>query len=762
MFENDLPLTKFFITTVIDQPTELTVKIQSRRAKLSDNPANTPAMPNVWRYVIAKEAWQLAGTIPEDNDNLLETPIGPIIKVKRGTPLTVTWVNELGQDTGGMGGMMPPGMAMGGAANLPGLAMPPINPLPMAYANADMLMMNPSVGVVTHLHGGQVPAASDGWPLAPLSYPGNPFQDACGEAFPVEKTVLYPNNQRAAMLWFHDHGMDNTAPQVYAGLAGLYFIVDGSDEALAQLMNAYNTKQNGQAPSDEIVEIPLVLQDRMVDGDVCCVDYWAGIPTQVDYSKPDAPVLNKVRPEFLGETVFVNGRAWPRHNVTQKVYRLRLLNGSNARTYALALINPTPWTATPNGSANKIAYSDLLTVIGNETGLYASSRTLGEKDYLLLAPGERLDVLLDLTGICAHEVSKLRLVNLAVQSVFNNEWPEAIFQAEDQSIYRVPNNFTLPKGVLDQGSVWLNTLLAVKQANVMQFCIEPIGADACACTSDNPQLALNRLAFKADLEDLLVTYAQQDTAFDDPGQKALTAGGAVVAANRLVLLMNNTNPVAPPKPGEPANKFTGGDWQDTQIWEMLAADGNADNAFKLPFSVPLDTNGIGSASGYQPYKVARSTFLVAGATPIARNGQRAYADLHPPTFTPTAGTYERWYVANIGNWQPGTDAAAGTPDMHPFHIHLVSFVVLRRFSFQAVDASNPVDYQFVEQPLAAGYDNNIRHDTVRIYANEMVELLVYFPASPCCGVNYTGRYPYHCHLVEHEDMGMMLHVEVLP
>jgi FtsP/CotA-like multicopper oxidase with cupredoxin domain len=100
--------------------------------------------------------------------------------------------------------------------------------------------------------------------------------------------------------------------------------------------------------------------------------------------------------------------------------------------------------------------------------------------------------------------------------------------------------------------------------------------------------------------------------------------------------------------------------------------------------------------------------------------------------------------------------------MHPFHIHLVSFVVLRRFSFQAVDASNPVDYQFVEQPLAAGYDNNIRHDTVRIYANEMVELLVYFPASPCCGVNYTGRYPYHCHLVEHEDMGMMLHVEVLP
>ena len=99
--------------------------------------------------------------------------------------------------------------------------------------------------------------------------------------------------------------------------------------------------------------------------------------------------------------------------------------------------------------------------------------------------------------------------------------------------------------------------------------------------------------------------------------------------------------------------------------------------------------------------------------------------------------------------------------MHPFHMHLVNFVVTRRFVL-AESNDKPGKYVFVERdnilapirPL--DFDGKVRHDTVRIQANELVELLVYFPKG------YAGRYPYHCHLVEHEDMGMMLHFEVQP
>ena len=774
MFENRLPLTEFYITDVIDnhgnnQPVKLTIKIQSRCAKISDNPDNDPTKANAWRYIIVGDTYKLGIATSEDNNYLLKTNIGPIINVKRSVPLEIIWVSELLNDT--MVSMMP---AVGFTDPL--LEMPPINPLPMAYADAEMLTMNPSVGVVTHLHGGRVPDHSDGWPLEPISYPGNPFytETATGNIpFATQKTVTYPNDQRAAMLWFHDHGMDNTAPQVHAGLAGLYFIRDESDDQLATKINAYNTLQNNYVANEELLEIPLVIQDRVVDCDFCCVDYWAGIPTQYDNSDPQNPVLNKLRPEFLGDTIFVNGRPWPHHKVTQKVYRLRLLNGSNARTYALALINPSPWTTTENiDKPTKIWYSDCLTVIGNEAGLYAASQTLGEQDYLLIAPGERLDVLLDLTRICPHETPKLRLVNLAVQSVFNNEWPEAIFQSEALSIFSLPTTPapTLPSGLINQNYIWLNSLLAIKQANIMQFCIEHIDSNNCVCNVDDKRLAANQAEFKIALDALLLTYDTKDTAknpeFVYSDGKLQLPNGKVVDKNRLVVLMNNTGTglanefTEKPDWTDAAGKHP--DWHDTQMWEM--AEPLADpvyKPFKLPFTIDLRTVGNPAAvilGGYQPYNVARSTFLEADATPIAKNSQRKYADLRPATIKPTSGTYERWYVANIGNWQPGINGVAGVPDMHPFHIHLVNFVVLRRFSFRPVDQSNPVDYHFVDvtPEKADFYDKNIRHDTVRINSNEMVELLVYFPEG------YHGKYPYHCHLVEHEDMGMMLHFEVSP
>ena len=121
---------------------------------------------------------------------------------------------------------------------------------------------------------------------------------------------------------------------------------------------------------------------------------WAGLPS--DAANPNLSPYGYVRPQFLGETIFVNGRATPFHNVNRAIYRLRILNGSNARTYALALIDPFWWAKMSGGS--RVWYSDCLRVIGSKAGLFSQSVALQSTDYLLLAPGERVDVLLDLTG----------------------------------------------------------------------------------------------------------------------------------------------------------------------------------------------------------------------------------------------------------------------------------------------------------------------------------------------------------------------------
>ena len=78
--------------------------------------------------------------------------------------------------------------------------------------------------------------------------------------------------------------------------------------------------------------------------------------------------------------------------------------------------------------------------------------------------------------------------------------------------------------------------------------------------------------------------------------------------------------------------------------------------------------------------------------------------------------------------------------MHPLHIHLVQFVVLRRWALigQTLQLLPP-------DPL----DGIARQDTVVIESNTILELLLYYPPG------YSGNYVYHCHITEHEDYCMM-------
>jgi spore coat protein A len=183
---------------------------------------------------------------------------------------------------------------------------------------------------VVHLHGGHVPEASDGDPEATL-LPGQAV------------TYDYPNNQGAATLWYHDHAMGITRLNVMMGLAGFYILRDDNEDALGLPSGKY--------------EVPLVIQDRSFhpDGSFNYPAMWME--------------------HFFGDTVMVNGKVWPYLKVDRGLYRFRILNGSNSRTYKLTF-SPFVW----------------FVQIGSDGGLLRSGVA---KTDVTIAPGERADVVVD-------------------------------------------------------------------------------------------------------------------------------------------------------------------------------------------------------------------------------------------------------------------------------------------------------------------------------------------------------------------------------
>lgn len=183
---------------------------------------------------------------------------------------------------------------------------------------------------IVHWHGLQVSPENDGHPRLVVPQGGSYKYD-----FTVEN--------RPGLYWYHPHPDRRTGPQVYAGLAGMFLVVDPDDEARG-------------LPSGER-DIALVIQDRVIGG-----------RGELVYAAN--PMLG-----FLGDRIFVNGAETPDFAVAAASYRLRLLNGSNSRIYKLGFGDGRP-----------------LTVIGSDGGLLAAPV---QKPYVVLAPGERVELWLD-------------------------------------------------------------------------------------------------------------------------------------------------------------------------------------------------------------------------------------------------------------------------------------------------------------------------------------------------------------------------------
>jgi FtsP/CotA-like multicopper oxidase with cupredoxin domain len=229
------------------------------------------------------------------------------------------------------------------------------------------------VPAVAHLHGGEVPSAFDGGPDAWWT-PGITHR---GPGF-VTNRYVYPNAQEATTLWYHDHALGATRTNVYAGLAGFYLLRDPAREPA-------NLPGGSVDPADQYgnsYEREIVIQDRMFD-------------TNGQLFWPNAGINPTIHPfwipEFFGNVIMVNGKTWPYFQVEPRRYRLRLLDGSNARFYDLRLVD------------NKGGAGPGFWQIGSDGGLLDAPVLLQDParsnpTHLIMAPGERCDVIVDFSA----------------------------------------------------------------------------------------------------------------------------------------------------------------------------------------------------------------------------------------------------------------------------------------------------------------------------------------------------------------------------
>ena len=290
--------------------------------------------------------WRFSGRVLHGPQSAIETVpdsyLGPILRLRRGQRVRIRFQNQLGEPS------------------------------------------------IVHWHGLDVPELADGHPRLAVE---------SGKEYVYDFDVT----NRAGTYWYHPHPHMRTAAQVYQGLAGLMLVTDDEEQGLG-------------LPSGP-QELVSVLQDRRFDANnqfvyLDAADTSGGMGMGAGRGRGMGGGMGRgggmgmgggmagmmqTMNGWLGDRVLVNGRPHAVTTVDRRSYRLRLLNGSNARLYKLG------WS---EGTA--------FTVMGGDGGLLERARTLKT---LTLAPGQRADVLLDLSDRAAGTELQLRSLAFPADAV---------------------------------------------------------------------------------------------------------------------------------------------------------------------------------------------------------------------------------------------------------------------------------------------------------------------------------------------------------
>jgi len=266
--------------------------------------------------------------------------------------------------------------------------------------------------IVVHVHGGHSDFHVDGNPEFFFS----PGWEIRGPQW-VGKKYVYDNDQPAGNLWYHDHALGITRLNVYAGMAGFYFIRDDFDTGLPG-----NPLDLPAFP----YEAAFAIQDRMFkENGELFYPAFPGDPFYADFITDEGAVLPPdifpdggptALAEFFGDHIVVNGKIWPKMEVEPRNYRLRLLNGCDSRFLAVQFFE-VPSDAEDFSQA--IQRQPLrFTVIGSDQGLASSPTTV---DTLLLETGSRYDIVVDFKSVTAG--NRVIMKNIGGDEPFGGDIP---------------------------------------------------------------------------------------------------------------------------------------------------------------------------------------------------------------------------------------------------------------------------------------------------------------------------------------------------
>ncbi len=245
------------------------------------------------------------------------------------------------------------------------------------------------VPIVTHLHGGNSDFQYDGNPeffYTPNEKIQGPQWDNTPDGF--TNTFRYNNDVPAGNLWYHDHALGITRLNVYAGLAGFYFVRDDMDTGMPD---------NDLGLPAFPYELAYAIQDRMFnDKGALFYPAFPGDPYYAGFIDDEGAVLPPnlfpgggptALAEFFGDHMVVNGKIWPKANVEPRNYRMRLLNGCDSRFMVIQFVAVNAGDTDFTTPANPIPFW----VIGSDQGLGTPAQT----DTLVHEPGGRYDIVFD-------------------------------------------------------------------------------------------------------------------------------------------------------------------------------------------------------------------------------------------------------------------------------------------------------------------------------------------------------------------------------
>ena len=665
-----------------------------------------------------------------DGSGILDTYTGPVVLNQRGTSTDVTWINDL--PTAGTTNVLAWKYSTDQTlhwADPKGLnPMDPATPLP-----SESNMCNHMVGhmggipefgspcaqnydgpvpAVVHLHGGEVPPQLDGgpdaWVTSDGAYKGHGYYTFPG-APANGATYKYPNTQEATPAWFHDHTLGITRLNVGAGLAGAYLIADPK-LALPAGLAPFGLDNGGTFEPT----VPVVMQDRRFDTNgqlFLPADTAGGL-----LWSPNAEHPYWV-PEFDGDVIVVNGKAWPKFDVQQKRYRFLFVNGSNARTYELFLVDPVTGAAGPN-----------LWVIATDGG-YLNAPVLAKK--LTMMPGERYEVIVDFAGFAnpngwllkntaktpfpagaapqGATTAKVMLFKVspspAPNTAFNPAAPGATIRAPGNAIVRLPGTPGGPALVTAAGStqnvqkvraLTLNEVMGMPSA---QPIVDPVTGVPTLYPGGPLEILVNNTKWSG----------ESPRTYDD--FTPISVNGVTTAYSEL------------PQEG------------DTEVWEIvnLTADAHPIHLHLVQFQL-IDRQNFNVGAYNTAYNAA---FPALPGDPMCTGAVYCPGFGPPLNYNPAPATGNKF---------------GGNPDV-------------------ALLAKNGKPVYLQGKPTPPNPNEAGWKDTVIVYPGQVTRLAVrwaptdlpvkttgnlgtlYYPFDPSAALQY--GYVWHCHIIDHEDNEMM-------